>query len=258
MVFALKVIAPATLEEGYSFDATVDGRTFRVRVPEGGVVAGQEFVVHDSQEIIPATKESSIQDDGAPRGQWRKGLFSCFDTMFSATFWMAFLCPVIQMAQLQTRFHLNWLSRDAPSEAVRRTFISSMIVFLVFWSVVGWFPESFILYLIFYLFVQTRLRRNARIRYDIPGNVIVDFLCTLICSCCSTIQMVRQTHDEKVYPYDGCSTDGLPLHAPPLLSENSDIPPNTEETVLEGFESVELPVDQGEVTQEVTVKAVVV
>jgi hypothetical protein len=37
MISALKVVAPATLEEGYSFDAIVDGRTFRVKVPEGGV-----------------------------------------------------------------------------------------------------------------------------------------------------------------------------------------------------------------------------
>ena len=73
MVFALKVVAPATLEEGYSFDATIDGRTFRVKVPEGGVQAGEEFVVHDSQEIVSATKEISNQGAAAPQGHWRKG-----------------------------------------------------------------------------------------------------------------------------------------------------------------------------------------
>jgi hypothetical protein len=54
MISALKVVAPATLEEGYSFDAIVDGRTFRVKVPEGGVQADEEFFVHHPQEIVSA------------------------------------------------------------------------------------------------------------------------------------------------------------------------------------------------------------
>ena len=227
MVFALKVIAPATLEEGYSFDATVDGRTFRVKVPEGGVIAGQEFVVHDSQEIIVATGDSLNQDD-APQGQWRKSIFSCIDTMCTGTFWMAFFCPMIQTAQLLTRYHLNWLSREAPSEVVRRTFVAFMIVFVVVWTFLKWLPEILLLYVIFYIVVQTRLRRHARLRYNIPGNFFFDFVITLFFSCCSTIQMVRHTHDEKEYPYDGCTIDGLPLYAPPL--ERVDATPRTEES----------------------------
>lgn len=252
MVFALKVIAPASLDEGYSFDATVDGRTFRVKVPEGGVVAGQEFAVHDSQEIIAATNETSDQND-APRGHWRKNIFSCIDTLFTETFWIAFLCPVIQTAQLQTRFNLNWRSaQDAPPETVRRTFVASMIVFLVFWTFIGWVPEAFILYLVFYFFIQTRLRKNARLRYDIPGNVVVDFFRTLFCSCCSTIQMVRQSHDEKEYPYDGCAVDGLPIWASPLHPEDTSLA--TEETPAEGPDLSPPPKDEiTEITAQATV-----
>lgn len=41
----IRVIAPATLEEGYSFDVLVDGEAFTVHVPPGGVKEGQEFDV---------------------------------------------------------------------------------------------------------------------------------------------------------------------------------------------------------------------
>jgi len=39
------VVAPATLEAGFVFEATVDGIDFSVTVPEGGVVEGQRFQV---------------------------------------------------------------------------------------------------------------------------------------------------------------------------------------------------------------------
>jgi len=253
MVFALKVIAPATLDEGYSFDATVDGRTFRVKVPEGGVQAGEEFVVRDSQEIVAASINDAQNEEDAPHGRWRTSIFSCFETLLTSTFWMAFLCPVIQTAQLQTRFHLSCVSRDAPPQMVHRTFIASMLVFLVFWTFLVWYPQPFILYLLFYIFIQTRLRRNARRRYDIPGNLIIDLFHTLFCSCCSTIQMVRHTHDEKEYPYDGCATDGLPLYAPPL--EHIEDAPAEEGSAGEGCDPDIPPTD--EIT-EVTVQATVV
>eukprot|EP00957_Ditylum_brightwellii_P026594 2011352-Ditylum_brightwellii.AAC.1 len=41
----VQVIAPATLNGGYTFDAMYDGVTFTVSVPEGGVVKGQRFIV---------------------------------------------------------------------------------------------------------------------------------------------------------------------------------------------------------------------
>eukprot|EP00980_Cylindrotheca_fusiformis_P004294 scaffold918_cov126-Cylindrotheca_fusiformis.AAC.73 len=39
----VNIVAPSDMEEGYQFDAQVDGKTFTVTVPEGGVKAGQEF-----------------------------------------------------------------------------------------------------------------------------------------------------------------------------------------------------------------------
>ena len=41
----VQVIAPATLEAGYTFDAMYEGVTFTVVVPDGGVSKGQRFIV---------------------------------------------------------------------------------------------------------------------------------------------------------------------------------------------------------------------
>lgn len=39
----VQVLAPSTLEEGYTFDAIHDGYVFAVTVPQGGVKAGESF-----------------------------------------------------------------------------------------------------------------------------------------------------------------------------------------------------------------------
>lgn len=41
----IRVIAPASLREGYTFDVLVDGGPYTVKVPPGGVKEGEEFVV---------------------------------------------------------------------------------------------------------------------------------------------------------------------------------------------------------------------
>ena len=254
MVFALKVTAPATLDEGYSFDATVDGRVFRVTVPEGGVTAGEEFTVYDSHEVINTGYASNIT------GKWRNNLFSCFSVFCKGTFWMAFICPLLQTAQLMTRFNLSWLSNEAPPETVRKTFVACTIVLLVFWTLIDWtiygpagiFPIVLIAYLLYLKVVQTKLRGHARRRYDISGNVVLDFFTILFCGCCSTIQMVRHTHDETMYPYVGCATDGLPLYAPALINTipSRETPPPAQQAAS----ATNVPVN----TRELTVQATIV
>jgi Cys-rich protein (TIGR01571 family) len=44
-VATIRVIAPATLAEGYTFDVMVDSQPYTVEVPRGGVKEGQEFEV---------------------------------------------------------------------------------------------------------------------------------------------------------------------------------------------------------------------
>ena len=127
----IRVIAPATLREGYSFDVLVDGKPYTVHVPPGGVKEGQEFdVLYDREEedsyvnekdTLPApsrTMSSSDDDDvvgdkdeeskvtwfdeatGAPIGRWRTSLCSCCDVVTQSTFWMATCCTPVLIAQL--------------------------------------------------------------------------------------------------------------------------------------------------------------
>lgn len=48
----IRVIAPATLQEGYTFDVLVDEEPYTVEVPPGGIQEGQEFEVeyHPDQQ----------------------------------------------------------------------------------------------------------------------------------------------------------------------------------------------------------------
>eukprot|EP00934_Nitzschia_sp_Nitz4_P002766 Nitzschia sp. Nitz4//scaffold211_size37880//24550//25165//NITZ4_007710-RA/size37880-snap-gene-0.28-mRNA-1//-1//CDS//3329541991//2756//frame0 len=79
------VVAPANLEEGYTFPAQVDGIDFVVTVPPGGVTKGQVFhVPHPRTTMsnsgaplvtaIPIESAFSPSIESAPQGQWRNGL----------------------------------------------------------------------------------------------------------------------------------------------------------------------------------------
>ena len=129
----VQVIAPATLIGGYTFDAMYDGITFRVVVPEGGVIKGQRFIV----PFVPPTDASSSSssssraagDEGTdddherddhrrrrgvnpPRGIWRDGLCDCFrfGPFHPHLLFALFLKPIL-MGQLLTRMKMTWIGR---------------------------------------------------------------------------------------------------------------------------------------------------
>lgn len=64
------VIAPATLNEGYTFDVTVDGKSFAVVVPPGGVNEGQTFeaIVVDPA-LNPPAKNPEIVVEAVPESE---------------------------------------------------------------------------------------------------------------------------------------------------------------------------------------------
>jgi hypothetical protein len=67
----IQVTAPATLPEGYSFEASLGDRVLTVQVPVGGVEEGQRFTVP-----LPADVESAVHARvQIPVGKWRDGLF---------------------------------------------------------------------------------------------------------------------------------------------------------------------------------------
>lgn len=115
----LLVVAPATLEENFTFDVTLGNKQYTVTVPPGGVQEGEEFEIpipEDDEERATLPSRSSDSTNGssvgmtspAPNGHWRTHLFSCCDILTQATFWMAMVCQPILIAQLLTRLRLNF------------------------------------------------------------------------------------------------------------------------------------------------------
>jgi Cys-rich protein (TIGR01571 family) len=71
---------------------------------------------------------------------------------------------------------------------------------------------------IFIIVMLVRIRMGFREHYKIKGNCCADFCTMWCCSCCSVIQMLRQTHDEAEYNYSCCSCmTGLPDNAPEIV-----------------------------------------
>lgn len=122
----VKVVAPATLSEGYTFDAVVDGKTVAVTVPAGGVKEGETFEATlptgDLGGTLPAGAglatpllADQVTKESAPvvgvEGRWRHGLFSCFDVCCNGMFWMAWCFNYAAVGQLLQRLKMNVLGR---------------------------------------------------------------------------------------------------------------------------------------------------
>jgi Cys-rich protein (TIGR01571 family) len=66
--------------------------------------------------------------------------------------------------------------------------------------------------------VLVRARMSFRNQYKIQGNCCADCCTMFCCSCCSIIQMLRQTHDEDEHGYSCCSCmTGLQDTAPEIV-----------------------------------------
>jgi len=86
-----KVVAPATLKEGATFEATVDGITFTATVPEGGVGEGDTFEV-----AYPSKSEVNAFE--VPSGEFRHTLCSCFNSC-CCVFMMGWCCSTCVVGQ---------------------------------------------------------------------------------------------------------------------------------------------------------------
>lgn len=128
------------------------------------------------------------------------------------------------MAQLMTRLRLNWCGSPDNEGFVRTFGILVAITFsLLILTVLGVGVLVWPFFLLWILVLGTRVRAILRKYYHIPAHrcfprtchgLLEDFCCMLFCSCCATIQMAQQTHDEKQYPYECFSPTGLPTFAP--------------------------------------------
>lgn len=78
----IRVIAPANLREGYTFDVLVDDEPYTVKVPRGGVKEGQEFEVeynpyeeykyNKTMEQVREEEEDGEYDDYEKRGDLKQ------------------------------------------------------------------------------------------------------------------------------------------------------------------------------------------
>lgn len=172
------VVAPATLEEDFTFDVMLEGRSgsrpYTVTVPKGGVQEGEEFEIpyppSDIEEGDEEEDEDASVDGGkltipcrsgssetaAPYGTWRTHLFSCCSVLTQATFWMSVFCSPVLIAQLSTRLGLSFtghadmddiplsertIMRDAEQEA-DLAYSKIVLSFVTVLAIANFFPVA--------------------------------------------------------------------------------------------------------------------
>lgn len=127
------VVAPATLAEGYQFQAISNGMPFTVTVPLGGVKEGQTFsvpfspmdqkvVMAESTPMVGGIADGGDDLDAMPHGTWKDGLCDCFRFgICHPSLCNAIFCPLVLAGQVLTRFHRNWLSNPDESTYKKTT-----------------------------------------------------------------------------------------------------------------------------------------
>lgn len=243
----LEVVAPATLPEGYTFDAEANGHSFTVRVPVGGVEEGQRFSVP-----FPAGANgysgAAIPRASVPVGHWKDGVCDCFQHgLIHPVLWNACCCPLVLVGQVMHRLKLTWLASEggtvAQTTATFRILLGITVAYQVTRRILPYFVPfrvdvygepirtgwaivlEYLLALSFFLFTSTmicRTRRRIRDRYGIPERPqcpggCEDCLCSYLCCCCTVAQLARHTADYETYAGLCCSETGMPPHAPSIV-----------------------------------------
>jgi len=230
----ISVTAPATLPEGYTFEAYLNddpSRPFICEVPEGGVEEGKTF-------LTPLPDTGDANRIKAPTGKWKDGLFNCFSLgVCHPSLCCAFFCTRIAMAQIMTRMSLTWLGEPGQKVATQNTFkvvvllvVAYMIystslevasmdygpgntpIFILVLKSVGSF-----LFTVWSLYSLCRTRQSVRRQYSIPEehcHGCEDLCCSFFCTCCTVAQMARHTGEYETYPGVCCSTTGHPPGTP--------------------------------------------
>lgn len=248
----LEVVAPATLPEGFTFDAEANGRTFPVTVPAGGVVEGQKFSVPFPDEF-DGFSGVAIRGTTVPEGYWKDDLCACFrHGLCHPSLWNACCCPMVLVGQVMQRLKLTWCANQGGTAAQTNstfrillwTTIAFHIIRGVLQSLSGGYsfdisqsgqaqtmPASFyaltytnsllgFFYAIGIIILVCKTRRRIRDRYNIPEQSCrgcEDCCCAYWCTCCTVAQMARHTADYDTYAARCCSETGLPHSAPSIV-----------------------------------------
>lgn len=241
----LEVVAPATLPEGYTFDAEANGQSFTVKVPMGGVEQGQKFSVP-----FPAGSDgytgAAIPRASVPVGRWKDDMCACCRFgICHPVLWNAYCFPMVLMGQIMTRLKLTWLGNEGSVSQTASTFRILLWITIAFivTRILQYFPLFFftdeygsltnmgyvvyntctfliLSFCIFFIALTCKTRKHIRNKYNIPEQSChgcEDCCCAYWCSCCTVAQMARHTGDYESYAGRCCSETGMPPHAPSIV-----------------------------------------
>jgi Cys-rich protein (TIGR01571 family) len=252
MARTVEVIAPADLAGGYEFFVNTGNNTsFKVLIPDGGVVAGQRF------NAVIISEASTGDAHNVPSGRWRDGLcdcctFGCCHPVCCLTYW----CYPCSLGQVLHRMKLNVCAKPTsdgkyPATSAFKIFFGLAIAVYVLPFIVGttvstnsdsaatqspvdsstgqystttsggdnididWLFRCAV-YLLCFL-VTMRLRTYVRERYSIPGSCLEDCCCSFWCLHCTMCQLARHTADFRTHPAGCCTDNGLNPGAPDVV-----------------------------------------
>jgi len=248
-----RVVSPATLAGGSTFEAEVDGKTFSVTVPEGGIGEGDDFIVPYPKDdavdptsipiavaavaepiLVNSMTNNNTNNSVAtafvvPTGRWRYELCDCCSACCCPCL-MGWCCYPILMAQVMERMKFNFFgcpneTGNQPPVCITYTIITLVFyVFgLIFMYTTQWGYVLWIIWCFYMLLVFTISRNTIRKKYNIEpicpcGDNELDDCCSVYwCACCTAIQLARHTHDNVQYEYDMFSVTGLPKNAPEIV-----------------------------------------
>jgi len=134
----VEIEAPSNLPEGYEFDAKLNGSTFKVVVPKGGVVKGQRF--HVPVTLQNTSKPSEGQVSKKPVGKWRDGLCDCFSLgCFHPVCCLAYWCTPILMGQVLGRSGLDWLGSPTTAANAATTCKKTTLIAVISFVLTTWY-----------------------------------------------------------------------------------------------------------------------
>jgi Cys-rich protein (TIGR01571 family) len=246
----VEVFAPSNLAGGYEFfvNAGIDaGRNivYKVRVPNGGVAAGQRF------NAVILSENTAVGTHKVPFGRWRDGLCDCCALGFChpvccLTYW----CYPCALGQVLHRMKLNVCANPTPdgrypATSAFKLFFGMVVAVQIIQIIVNASSDSatyksthnsytgtgqyqtkasgddsrkglgglLSLAMPLFCFVITmRLRTYIRERYNIPGSRCEDCCCSFWCLQCTICQLGRHTADFETHMAGACTDNGL-FHA---------------------------------------------
>jgi Cys-rich protein (TIGR01571 family) len=202
--------------------------------------------------FVPSVANCSGQQVPIHAGDFKYGLCSCTDEKICCQplWWNAWFLQCIPIAQLLNRFRWSpWGTSSKMSHLqvfgiVVGMYIAYYLCFLiygalykckqteyvtVYGTIYGsvhcssggagvFFILAGVIFAVSIIIMLVRIRMVFREQYKIKGSCGADILTMWCCSCCSVIQMLRQTHEEDEYNYNCCSCmTGLPENAPEIV-----------------------------------------